>query len=217
MKNSPANNSDSSRRFVSVFRLIGFILSRTVWRVEHHGLENIPARENGAGLIVAANHQTYLDPVWISLPIKRDLRFMAWNEAFGWFLVGNLIRRLGAFPVRLERGKNVEAFRKALEILRNGAGLVIFPEGERAFADGRLLEFKPGAMRLALEAKVSVLPVTIRGGSKIWARGAKLPKPGKIEIFYHPVMNFSETEKNGPRSEARVLTKKLKDTIASKL
>jgi len=101
-KQKPSSEYPSSIPFDFV-RLTALVISKIFWRIEYIGKENIP-RNSERGMLVAANHQTYFDPFWISIPVKRKLRFMAWDEAFDWFLVGRLIRYPGAFPVNLERG-----------------------------------------------------------------------------------------------------------------
>lgn len=163
-----------------------------------------------------ANHQTYLDPMWICLKINRKFRFMAWDAAFGWFFVGKAIRYLGAFPVNLERGGTIKAMKESLRALRDGATLVIFPEGEREFSDGEMLEFKPGAMRIALEAGVPILPVTIKGAHKIWAQDMKFPRlSGKVEIIYHPLFHAIKPEKGADvREYIENLTEELKAIIS---
>jgi 1-acyl-sn-glycerol-3-phosphate acyltransferase len=176
-----------SPKLFEVCRFIGLTLSKILWRIEFCGTENVPP-DTGRGLIIAPNHQTYCDPVWVTLPVKRKFRYMAWDAAFEWFFVGGLMRRLGAFPVNTQgkRGK-LNALKSAVKFLREGATLIVFPEGEREFADGKFLPFKPGAAWLALEADVPILPVTISGGNKVWAQGMKYPRPGKVKIIYHPI------------------------------
>ena len=197
--------------------------SRLLWQLRSHGTENIPPPSEG-GLLIAANHQTYFDPFWISIPIKRQIRYLAWDAAFNLPVLGQAIQLLGAWPLQLkldeenvaaareareeaardagredakEAGKEDErgtapavrpAIRRALQWLRGGGALLIFPEGARARADGQLGSFKPGAARMALEANVPVLPVTIRGGHRVWPRHRLLPRPGpRLEITYHPL------------------------------
>ena len=75
-------------------------LWRLFFRMRYHGTRNIPAT---GGLIIAANHQTYIDPFWLSIPIKRPLRYLAWDEAFDWPLVGKLLGLFGAWPLQIER------------------------------------------------------------------------------------------------------------------
>lgn len=163
------------------------IVSRVVWRISFRGVEHIPA---SGGLVIAANHQTYVDPFWISVPFRRPIRYLAWNEAFKKPLVGRALDFLGAWPLVLERG-NPTAYRRSLKWLREGGAVMIFPEGERSIASGRVARFKPGAARLALEVGAAVLPVTIRGGEKVWPRGQLLPRTGRVEIVFHPVRHLA--------------------------
>ena len=156
--------------------------SRALWRIRYRGLENVPA---GGGLVIAANHQTYVDPFWVGSRVNRPVRYLAWNEAFSWPLVGKALELLGAWPIVLDRG-NPTAHRRSLQWLRGGGAVMIFPEGQRAYADGEVARFKAGAVRLALEAGVPVLPVTIRGGQRVWPRGQLLPRTGRIEVVFHP-------------------------------
>lgn len=195
---------------------MGGLLGKAAWRIRFRNRELIPP-EDGRGLVIAANHQTYLDPYWICLPIYRPLRFMAWDRAFDWVLVGRMIRKLGAFPVNIERGA-VSSMKESLRVLSEGSALVVFPEGSRSFGDGRLQKFKPGAARLALAAGVPVLPVTIRGGNKVWPRGAKLPRPGRVEIIYHDVIETEQFLKGeSERRRSMELTETLQRIISSEL
>ena len=200
-----------------ICRFIGLCISKVFWRIEFHGTENIP-QDSNTGLLLVANHQTYIDPVWITLPVKRKFRYMAWDAAFGWFFIGKLMRRLGAFPVKTGKGTGgkLDAMKNALKFLRGGSALVIFPEGGREMPDGKLLPFKPGALRIAMEAGVPVLPVTIRGGNKIWTHGMKYPRVGKVEIIYHPAFDVKKPEKKADVDECvENLNKRLAEIIGN--
>jgi len=201
---------------VSGFRALGRALGKTYWHLSYSGIENVPEND-GRGLLIASNHQTYLDPYWICLPIYRDFRFMAWDEALDWFLVGRLIRRMGAYPVSLD-GTAVSSMKESLRILREGWTLVVFPEGSRTFKDGKLQRFKPGAARLAIQAGVPILPVTIKGGNRVWPRGGYLPHPGKVHVTYHPVIETKDyLAGEDQRERASELTKTLEEVISSAL
>lgn len=157
------------------------LMSRALWGVSFRGVERVPP---SGGLIIAANHQTYIDPFWISIPIKRPIRYLAWSEAFGWPFIGRTIELLGAWPLTIERA-DPAAYRRAVKWLRGGGVVMIFPEGARAKADGEMARFKPGAARLALESDAPILPVTLRGGNSVWPRGQSRPRTGRVEIIYH--------------------------------
>lgn len=202
---------------IGLIRYSLLFLSKLLWRIKYHDTSNIPNKLE-KGLLVLPNHQTYFDPFWITLPIKRKYRFMAWDKAFDWFLIGRVIRYLGAFPVSLSRGGTRQAMVEALKSLRDGATLMIFPEGSRGFSDGKLLEFKTGAVRIAIEAKVPILPVTICGAHKVWAQDIKFPRFKKVEIYFHPVFEIPPLPPGGDEHEfAEKVTQQIKEIIESKL
>ena len=179
---------------VGAVRTFAFVVSKLFWWIRFRGVENIP-REGG--LIVVSNHPTYFDPAWISLKIKRPLRFMAWDEAFEWPVIGPLISYLGAFPIKLRSGPAKSSIVESLRTLRDGCALVIFPEGEREFKDGRLHEFKSGAVHIAMNAGVPILPVSIRGGNKVWPQGQKYPRFfSRVDVTYHPPFIPGEQPEN---------------------
>ena len=113
---------------IDVIRPCVRVVSRALWRVELKGTGNIPA---AGGLVIAANHQTYVDPFWITIPVRRPVRYLAWSEAFKNPILGRPMEWLGAWPLVVERG-NPTAYRRSIKWLRGGGVLMIFPEGSRA-------------------------------------------------------------------------------------
>jgi 1-acyl-sn-glycerol-3-phosphate acyltransferase len=198
---------------IGAMRPVILALSRALWRISFSGDEHVPKE---GGLVIAANHQTYVDPFWIGSRVKRPTRYLAWNEAFKWPLAGRALELLGAWPIALERG-NPTAHRRSLRWLRAGGAVMIFPEGQRAFADGELSRFKAGAVRLALEAGVPVLPVTIRGGERVWPRGQRLPRVGRVEVIFHPVRRLLVPEGVDARQVIQRETEALAEIIRSAL
>jgi 1-acyl-sn-glycerol-3-phosphate acyltransferase len=191
------------------------LISRVAWRIRLRGLEHIPAPERG-GLVIAANHQTYVDPFWVSIPVMRPIRHLAWSEQFKKPVLGKLLDWLGAWPLQIDRS-DLRAYRRSLRWLRAGGALVIFPEGGRAKADGLMEPFKAGAVRLAMEAGVPVLPVTIRGGNRVWPAGQKWPRTGSVEIVYHPLQRLAPRPGEDARQCARRETERLEAQIKSAL
>jgi len=192
--------------------IVGFF-SRLFWKIEFVGVENIPAH---GGVIIAANHQTYMDPFWLSLRIMRPTRYLAWSDAFRWPLVGRCLVWFGAWPLALE-GSDPAAIRRSLQWLREGGAVVIFPEGGRSTATGALERFKAGAVRLALEANVPILPVTIKGGNRVWPRGWRVPRCAKVTITYHPLYHPEQPSDEETRAFARRESERLAKVIESAL
>lgn len=217
MKGSSSKKNYPPPIVVDAVRHFVFCISKILWRIEYHNKENIPQNLN-SGLLIVANHQTYFDPFWICAPMRRKFRFMAWDKAFDWFFVGWLIRYLGSFPVDTKRGTTKNVLRESLGALSDGATLVVFPEGARTFPDGKLSEFKTGAIRIAMEANVPILPVTVRGANRVWSQTMKYPHFPKVEIFYHPIFEVSKpTDKEEMRAHLEKSTARLVEIIGSAL
>jgi 1-acyl-sn-glycerol-3-phosphate acyltransferase len=199
--------------FINAMRPGVRLFSRVYWRMEHIGVEHIP---QDTGLIVAANHQSYGDPFWLAVPIKRPIRFLAWSEAFSWPIVGKVITLLGAWPLQIE-GSDPATIRRSLTWLRDNGVVMIFPEGARGLPDGTMARMKGGAVRMALEAQVPILPVTIRGANRVWPASRLFPRPGKVEIVYHPVFHVEQRPGEETRTCARRETERLAAIIRSAL
>jgi 1-acyl-sn-glycerol-3-phosphate acyltransferase len=190
------------------------LISKLLWRVRWRNTQYIPSE---GGVIIAGNHQTYLDPFWIGSFIKRPSRFLAWDAALNWPLVGTMMRLFGAWPLQLE-GSDPAAIRLSLQWVREGGAVVLFPEGGRGNPDGSLKRFKPGAVRMALEAGVPILPVTIRGGHRVWPSSFRFPRLlRKVEIVYHPLFVIEQRENEDVRECARRETERLAEIIRSAL
>jgi 1-acyl-sn-glycerol-3-phosphate acyltransferase len=200
--------------FINILRPIVMTISRLLWGVQWRYSEEIPPT---GGLIIASNHQTYIDPFWVGSKVKRPVRFLAWDAAFSWPLVGRLMRLVGAWPLQLEKS-DPAAIRNSLQWIREGGAVVIFPEGGRGNPDGSMIRFKAGAVRMAMEAGVPILPVTIRGGHRVWPSSTELPRLTRgVEIIYHPPMVIEQHAGEDVRECARRETQRLAEIIRSSL
>ena len=201
---------------IEILRPIALLLSRVFFKIRFYGVENVP--KEGA-CILTPNHESFADPIWITIPIKRRVRYMAWERFFRIPVLGFVMRVFGAFPVKLET-TDTAAQREAIELIKQGGLLVIFPEGGRT-RTGKLMPFKAGAFRLALAQGVPIVPVTIKGGYEIWSIHRLLPRPGKLTITYHPpiaIEKFSETAgRIEMKEQARELARQTRAIVASAL
>jgi 1-acyl-sn-glycerol-3-phosphate acyltransferase len=180
----------------SIARLIIYPLFRVLFTIEHHGAENVP--EEGA-VIIAGNHPSYLDPVLVGLPIKRRIRFMAWDALFRIPLLGQIIRAVGAFPVDIRKGRGEAAYHEARRVLESGDALGIFPEGQRS-DQAAMGDLRAGVARLAIETGAPIVPVTIGGAMRAWPKWKLLPRSAKIIVRYHEPIRLSEEERVANRN-----------------
>jgi 1-acyl-sn-glycerol-3-phosphate acyltransferase len=195
---------------LDVFRPAVHAVCRAYFRLELRGIRNIPTE---GPVLILPNHQTYADPPLVTIPVRRPVYYMAWSRLFDIPLFSGFIRLLRAFPVDVD-ARDARATREALRLLREGAALMIFPEGERS-QDGHVQPFKAGAFRLAVARDVAVLPVTIAGGDRCWPPGRVLPRPGRITITYHPLLRPHRARDS--REAARDLAERTRAAILSAL
>jgi 1-acyl-sn-glycerol-3-phosphate acyltransferase len=204
------------RFVIRVLRPFAWWLCRVFFKVEFFGVENVPP--HGA-CIITPNHISYADPIWITIPVLRRIYYMAWDKPFEIPVLGFVMRVFGAFPVSLEKA-DASAQREAIELLRGGRALVIFPEGGRT-RTGKIQPFKMGAFRLALTHGVPIVPVTIKGAEHIWPVGKILPRPGKLTVTYHPPIEVEraagEISKAELKQQAQSLAHRTHDVVASAL
>jgi 1-acyl-sn-glycerol-3-phosphate acyltransferase len=185
-------------------------LCRAYFGLELVGVGHIPTT---GPLIITPNHQTYADPLLVSIPVRRRLHCMAWSRLFEMPGLGPLIRLLRAFPVRTE-SRDPRATREAVRLLQAGQVVMVFPEGERS-RDGRVQPFKPGAFRLAASLATPVMAVTIAGGHDAWPPGRVLPRRGRLTITYHPLLHPDPALE--PREAARDLAARACAAVVSAL
>jgi 1-acyl-sn-glycerol-3-phosphate acyltransferase len=148
-------------------------LLRAVWRPRARGLEHIPSE---GGFIVAANHLSFVDSLFMPLVCPRNVVFLGKADYFDSWRTRWFMEAAGVIPVRREGGSAGEAAILAgIRALRAGHAVGIYPEGTRS-PDGRLYRGKTGVARLALEARVPVIPVGIHGTPEIMPIEAKVPR-----------------------------------------
>jgi 1-acyl-sn-glycerol-3-phosphate acyltransferase len=161
------------RTALSVFRVFGF-------RFDMRGVDNIPA---AGGAVLASNHVSYFDFMFVGLPgwrrDKRFVRFMAKEAVFRHRVSGPLMRGMHHIPV--DRSAGAAAYRHALEALRGGEIVGVFPESTiaRSFVQRPL---KSGAARLAIEAGVPLIPVVTWGGHRVWTSGRRLRFQRRVPV-----------------------------------
>jgi 1-acyl-sn-glycerol-3-phosphate acyltransferase len=173
-------------------------LFRVLFSYDCTGEEKLPA---AGAAIISANHPSYLDPVLLSLQVRRPILFMAWDRLFRVPLLGRLMRLFGAFPVDARPGRGHDAYERAKRLVLDGNLVGIFPEGKRSRAGWLEPELRRGAARLALETGAPVYPATIRGAFRAWPYFRALPEPARIQVRYHDPIDPA-AYRSLPRDEA---------------
>jgi glycerol-3-phosphate dehydrogenase (NAD(P)+) len=171
------------RWVVKTFILVYFRLRRL-------GREHIP----DGGVVLAANHRSFLDPFAIGCCLPRPIYFLAKQEMFKNPILGWILNCMGAFPIR--RGaSDDESMETALRLLDRGDAVVIFPEGTRIKA-GSLAKPKRGVGRLALQSGAPVVPIAVTGSER--ARDGWKIRPVKVHLRCGPPLTFPRVERPSP-------------------
>jgi len=143
-------------------RFLIWLLSHSMYRVEHKGLEAIP--DEGAAVLVC-NHVSFVDALLIGGAVRRPVRFVMYYKIYNLPVLNFIFRTAGTVPIA---GRNEDlliydaAFKKIAEYLRNGEVVCIFPEGKLT-GDGELNEFRNGIERIIEENPVPVIPMALQG------------------------------------------------------
>ncbi len=164
------------------------------------GEENVPA--TGAA-ILASNHLSILDSFYLPFMLERPVTFAAKSEYFTGKrlsdrIVGSYLRATKQLSVDREGARAAqEMLEAALGLLNEGSLFGIYPEGTRS-PDGRLYRGRTGVAWLALHSGAPVIPVAMVGTDKLLPPGAKIPRPGRIEIRIGKPLPFDEYS-DGPK------------------
>ena len=197
---------------MAYFFLKNFVLGpilRVLFRPWVRGLQNVPT--SGAA-ILASNHLSFSDSIFLPLLVRRPVTFLAKSEYFtGRGLKGALSRwfftATGQLPIDRSGGKASEAsLNTGLSVLEQGSLLGIYPEGTRS-PDGLLYRGRTGIARMVLEAKVPVIPVAMIDTEKVQAIGQKLPRIRRVGVVIGQPLDFSRFEgMEGDRIVLRAVT-----------
>jgi 1-acyl-sn-glycerol-3-phosphate acyltransferase len=187
-------------------RLIAGPLLRGLWRPRVVGAEHIP---DAGGAILASNHLSVMDSVFLPLMLKRPVTFAAKSEYFtskrpGLRLMGLYLRATGQLSVdRAGARAAQEMLEKALVLLRDGELFGIYPEGTRS-PDGRLYRARPGVGWLAVNSGLPVIPVAMIGTDRVLPPARVIPRLGRVEIRIGKPMTFGDLAGTGREAPGKV-------------
>jgi 1-acyl-sn-glycerol-3-phosphate acyltransferase len=153
-------------------------------RVRTKGLERIPV----GVCLFAANHTSTVDAPAVVGAIPRRIAILLKRSLFNYPIVGQAFRLAKFIPVEREnRDSAIESLEKATAALRAGQSFLIYPEGTRS-PDGRLQDFKKGAVMMAINACVPVVPIACSGAQRVMVKRSLVIHPGEILVeFLDPI------------------------------
>jgi 1-acyl-sn-glycerol-3-phosphate acyltransferase len=172
--------------------VLGPLLMR-VFRPWVKGMENVPAE---GAVILASNHLSFVDSIFLPLVLRRPVTFLAKAEYFtGTGLKGWLVRQFflatGQIPIDRSGGRASEdSLNTGLRVLSEGRLLGIYPEGTRS-PDAKLYRGRTGIARMVLEAKVPIVPVAMIDTDKVMPIGSRLPSVKRVGILFGQPLDFS--------------------------
>lgn len=186
-----------------------------LFRPKVTGLRHVPTT---GPVIIASNHLSFSDSIFMPLVVPRKVTFLAKSEYFTSPGLKGFIKKLtfialGQVPVDRSGGKRSEAaLLTGLRVLNEGSCIGIYPEGTRS-PDGRLYKGRTGIARMAIESGAAVVPVAMFNTAEIQPTGQVVPKVQRVEMIFAEPMYFT-----GDSTDPAVLreaTNKIMDVIAA--
>ncbi|HET9974238.1 MAG TPA: lysophospholipid acyltransferase family protein [Streptosporangiaceae bacterium] len=188
-------------------RIVAGPFLHTIWRPKVTGAGHVPA---SGGAILAANHLSVVDSVFLPLMMDRGVTFSAKSE---YFTASGPAARLWAWYLRATNQLQMDrdgaraaqaTLEAALALLQAGNLFGIYPEGTRS-PDGRLYRGRPGVGWLALKSGLPVIPVGMVGTRRVLPPGSVVPRPGRIEIRIGAPLSFPPEVLGAAPGKARQL------------
>lgn len=186
--------------------LLVYIVAKPLFRYRAIGTEHIPSKGSG---IIASNHASYLDPIFVGLGVRRRINYLAKKELFSKPLAGYFLRHLlRALPIDRER-MDRNTLRETYNLLKTNELLLVFPEGTRTY-DGKLNKGKMGIGMIAYNTQVPVIPVYIDGSYAILPRKARSVRFNKCTVYYGPPVDLQFFYR---QQRSKELYRQISDTI----
>lgn len=157
----------------------------------------------GGPVIVASNHESYLDPPLVGSAFPGRLRSIAWDGLFKSRVFSWLISALGAIPVSHEdKSSAASLIRRVIGLVKDGTNVLIFPEGRRS-TDGELGKLEGGAAMIALRTAVPIVPVWIEGTFEALPAHRTWPRPERVTITFGRPISTDEMPPEMSEQEKR--------------
>jgi len=180
---------------------LGWLLFRGIYKFYFGWKVYNPERVPREGpVILASNHESYVDPPLVGAGLKRGINYLAREDLFRFPVVGWVLRNWNAVPVDRDGG-GARGLKAILDRLLAGGAIILFPEGTRS-RDGELQPARSGIGLAVIKSNAPVVPVRVFGTFEAFGRHMRFPRPRKIIVKYGQAMLFQEL-----REEAKVCSK----------
>ena len=175
------------------------------------GLLGLERLTPGATYMFVSNHQSHYDTPVVFSSLPYQLRIIA-KESLGKFpVLGWHLKRSGHLFVDRQQPDRVGIVRRWKELVSEGTSLIIFAEGTRS-SDGRVARFKAGSFLLALEAGLTIVPLSISGSINVMRKGGLTTRPGRVRLTVHPPI--APTKIASPSvTDARDLARRIEEIV----
>jgi 1-acyl-sn-glycerol-3-phosphate acyltransferase len=191
------------------FQLVIGVIFTTWLRYRARGVERIP--EAGGGLILS-NHQSFLDPLLVGMPLRRPVSFLARDTLFPIPVIGWILRHTYVMPLSRDTG-GAEGIRETLRRLEAGFLVGIFPEGTRS-TTGALGQFKPGFAALVRRTQLPIYPVGIAGAHHALGKGSLFLKPRQVCVVFGEPLPAEQVAALKERGREAELVEAVRNRIA---
>jgi 1-acyl-sn-glycerol-3-phosphate acyltransferase len=192
----------------------GYTLSKIIGKVFFHyrALHRERMIQTGP-VILAMNHQSYLDPPLAGIACDRDIYFLARHTLLDHWFWGWILPKLNVIPVNQEAADR-SALRALIRILRAGEAALVFPEGGRTL-DGNLQPAQPGLGFVIAKTLAPVVPMRIFGAHEAWPRGSNKIRLHPITVVVGESMHFTQADVAGGGKQLYArLSQRVMDEIA---
>jgi 1-acyl-sn-glycerol-3-phosphate acyltransferase len=173
------------------------------------GRENII--EEGPALL-AANHQSFLDPPLVGSCLHREIYYLARKTLFDNAVLGKLLPHLNVVGVDRD-GADMSALKAVIRLVKNGESTILFPEGTRS-SDGSLQPAKPGLGLIVAKTLAPVVPVRIFGAFEAFPRGAKFPRRAPVTVVFGKPVQFTKSDTQG---DPREVYQRISDEVMARI
>lgn len=191
------------------FQLILQVLFQIYFRYRGYAFDRLPTE---GGALLLSNHQSFLDPLLIGLPLNRPVSFLARESLFRVPIIGTILKNTYVMPIK-RSAASTQSLREAIQRIEHGYLVGLFPEGTRT-EDGTVGSMKPGFISMLRRTEVPVYPIGIAGAWNAYPKSVWFPRPKCIAVYYGEALDAEELSRLTQRGHEEELLEYVQEQIA---